>query len=169
MLTVRNLKKVFSTETREVRAVDDVSFEIKQGEYYTLLGPSGCGKTTTLQCIAGLETPDEGEIAMGGEPVFSGGGKITVPAHRRDIGMVFQSYAIWPHMTVFDNVAFPLTYGRRRVSKSQASQRVMNALSLVHLEEVARRPAPFLSGGQQQRVALARAIVEEPKLLLLDD
>ena len=169
MLLVRNLRKVFSTDKGEVHAVDDVSFEIKEGEYYTLLGPSGCGKTTTLQCIAGLETPDEGEISMGGELVFSSGEKVAVPAHRREIGMVFQSYAIWPHMTVFDNVAFPLAYGRRRVSKSQVSERVMNALSLVHLQELATRPAPFLSGGQQQRVALARAIVEEPKLLLLDE
>lgn len=169
MLLVRNLRKVFSTDKGEVHAVDDVSFEIKEGEYYTLLGPSGCGKTTTLQCIAGLETPDEGEIVMGGELVFSSGEKVAVPAHRREIGMVFQSYAIWPHMTVFDNVAFPLAYGRRRVSKSQVSERVMNALSLVHLQELATRPAPFFSGGQQQRVALARAIVEEPKLLLLDE
>jgi len=169
MLLVRNLRKVFSTDKGEVHAVDDVSFEIKEGEYYTLLGPSGCGKTTTLQCIAGLETPDEGEIVMGGELVFSSGEKVAVPAHRREIGMVFQSYAIWPHMTVFDNVAFPLAYGRRRVSKSQVSERVMNALSLVHLQELATRPAPFLSGGQQQRVALARAVVEEPKLLLLDE
>lgn len=169
MLLVRNLRKVFSTDKGEVHAVDDVSFEIKEGEYYTLLGPSGCGKTTTLQCIAGLETPDEGEIVMGGELVFSSGEKVVVPAHRREIGMVFQSYAIWPHMTVFDNVAFPLAYGRRRVPKSQVSERVMNALSLVHLQELATRPAPFLSGGQQQRVALARAIVEEPKLLLLDE
>ena len=103
MLLVRNLRKVFSTDKGEVHAVDDVSFEIKEGEYYTLLGPSGCGKTTTLQCIAGLETPDEGEIVMGGELVFSSGEKVAVPAHRREIGMVFQSYAIWPHMTVFDN------------------------------------------------------------------
>ncbi len=152
-----------------MQAADDVSFEIKEGEYFTLLGPSGCGKTTTLQCIAGLETPDEGEIVMAGELVFSSKSKVAVPAHRRDIGMVFQSYAIWPHMTVFDNVAFPLTHGRRRVSKGQVAERVMNALSLVQLQELANRPAPFLSGGQQQRVALARAIVGELKLLLLDE
>jgi len=169
MLAVKNLRKVFATDKGDVRAVDGVSYEIKQGEFYTLLGPSGCGKTTTLQCIAGLETPDEGEIIMDNEPVFSSDQNVTVPAHRRDIGMVFQSYAIWPHMTVFDNVAFPLLYGRHRVSKSLVSKRVTKALSLVHLDELANRPSPFLSGGQQQRVALARAIVQEPKVLLLDE
>ncbi len=169
MLAVKNLRKVFATDKGDVRAVDGVSYEIKQGEFYTLLGPSGCGKTTTLQCIAGLETPDEGEIIMDNEPVFSSDQNVIVPAHRRDIGMVFQSYAIWPHMTVFDNVAFPLLYGRHRVSKSLVSERVTKALSLVHLDELANRPSPFLSGGQQQRVALARAIVQEPKVLLLDE
>ena len=169
MLAVKNLGKVLGKDKGDVRAVDGVSYEIKQGEFYTLLGPSGCGKTTTLQCIAGLETPDEGEIIMDNEPVFSSDQNVTVPAHRRDIGMVFQSYAIWPHMTVFDNVAFPLLYGRHRVSKSLVSKRVTKALSLVHLDELANRPSPFLSGGQQQRVALARAIVQEPKVLLLDE
>lgn len=169
MLTVKNLRKVFSTDTGQVRAIDGVSYEIKQGEFYTLLGPSGCGKTTTLQCIAGLETPDEGAIIMDNQPVFSSDQNVIVPAHRRDIGMVFQSYAIWPHMTVFDNVAFPLLYGRQRVAKSLVSERVTKALGLVQLGELANRPSPFLSGGQQQRVALARAIVQEPKLLLLDE
>jgi iron(III) transport system ATP-binding protein len=169
MLTVRNLRKIFSTDTGQVRAIDGVSYEIKQGEFYTLLGPSGCGKTTTLQCIAGLETPDEGEIIMDDQPVFSSAQKMIVPAHRRDIGMVFQSYAIWPHMTVFDNVAFPLLYGRQRTPKSVVAERVAKALDLVQLSELAHRPSPFLSGGQQQRVALARAIVQEPKLLLLDE
>jgi len=169
MLRVRNLRKVFKTDRGEVRAIDGVSYEIKQGEFYTLLGPSGCGKTTTLQCIAGLETPDEGEIIMGNEPVFSSERNLFVPAHRRDIGMVFQSYAIWPHMTVFENVAFPLSHGRHRMPKSVVAERVRRALSLVHLAELADRPSPFLSGGQQQRVALARAIVQEPKVLLLDE
>jgi iron(III) transport system ATP-binding protein len=169
MLTVKNLRKVFSTDTGEVRAIEGVSYEIKQGEFYTLLGPSGCGKTTTLQCIAGLETPDEGAIIMDNQAVFSSEQNVIVPAHRRDIGMVFQSYAIWPHMTVFDNVAFPLLYGRQRITKSLVSERVTRALGLVQLGELANRPSPFLSGGQQQRVALARAIVQEPKLLLLDE
>ncbi len=169
MLTVNNLKKSFFTDAGEVHAADGVCFEIREGKFYTLLGPSGCGKTTTLQCIAGLETPDEGEILMGGSLVFSSREKILVPAHRRDIGMVFQSYAIWPHMTVFENVAFPLAYGRRRHSKALIRERVMKALNLVQLSDLENRGAPFLSGGQQQRVALARAIVSEPKVLLLDE
>lgn len=169
MLTVNNLKKSFFTDAGEVHAADGVYFEIQEGEFYTLLGPSGCGKTTTLQCIAGLETPDEGEILMGGNLVFSSREKILEPAHRRDIGMVFQSYAIWPHMTVFENVAFPLAYGRRRHSKSLIRERVIKALHLVQLSDLENRGAPFLSGGQQQRVALARAIVNEPKVLLLDE
>jgi iron(III) transport system ATP-binding protein len=169
MLTVNELCKVFDSDRGIVRAVDGVSFEIRQGEFYTLLGPSGCGKTTTLQCVAGLETPDLGEISMDGVVVFSSRKRVIVPAHRRDIGMVFQSYAIWPHMTVFDNVAFPLLHGRQRTPKATVPERVMTALSLVHLEELAERPAPFLSGGQQQRVALARAVVQEPKVLLLDE
>jgi iron(III) transport system ATP-binding protein len=169
MLTVRELSKVFDSDRGIVRAVDGVSFEVSEGEFYTLLGPSGCGKTTTLQCVAGLEAPDLGEITMDGVSVYSSRKRVIVPAHRRDIGMVFQSYAIWPHMTVFDNVAFPLLHGRRRTPKNMISQRVMTALSLVHLEELAHRPAPFLSGGQQQRVALARAVVQEPKVLLLDE
>lgn len=169
MLTVNDLKKSFSTDTGEVHAADGVCFEIREGEFYTLLGPSGCGKTTTLQCIAGLEAADEGEIIMGGNSAFSSRDKILVPAHRRDIGMVFQSYAVWPHMTVFENVAFPLVYGRRRHSKSLIRERVMKALDSVRLGDLENRGAPFLSGGQQQRVALARAIVNEPRVLLLDE
>ncbi len=169
MLTVRDLKKTFVADAGQVRAVDGVGFEIPSGEFYTLLGPSGCGKTTTLQCIAGLEKPDDGEILLGDELVYSGRKKVLIPAHRRNIGMVFQSYAIWPHMTVFENVAFPLLYGRRRVSGNAVKERVMKALSMVQLTGLESRPAPFLSGGQQQRVALARAIVDEPKVLLLDE
>jgi iron(III) transport system ATP-binding protein len=169
MLTVQHLEKTFVTDKGSVRAVDGVGFNVPSGEFYTLLGPSGCGKTTTLQCIAGLEMPDEGEIILGDKLVFSKTKNILVPAHRRDIGMVFQSYAIWPHMTVFENVAFPLLHGRRRVSRSAVQDRVMKALHLVQLTGLETRPAPFLSGGQQQRVALARAIVDEPKVLLLDE
>ncbi|MBI4526130.1 MAG: ABC transporter ATP-binding protein [Deltaproteobacteria bacterium] len=169
MLTVRNLRKAFATDKGLVQAVDGVSFEIQRGEFYTLLGPSGCGKTTTLQCIAGLETPDDGEIALAGDLVYSRPKRLLVPAHRRNIGMVFQSYAIWPHMNVFQNVAFPLQYGRRRLPKQRIDERVRKALNMVQLGEYGNRPAPFLSGGQQQRVALARAIVDEPKVLLLDE
>ena len=169
MLTVRDLKKDFVSDKVSVRAVDGVSFNIPPGEFYTLLGPSGCGKTTTLQCIAGLEMPDAGEITLGDKLVFSRSANIIVPAHRRDIGMVFQSYAIWPHMSVFENVAFPLLHGRRRALRRAVNDRVMKALHLVQLTGLENRPAPFLSGGQQQRVALARAIVDEPKVLLLDE
>jgi len=169
MLTVRDLEKNFVADKGSVRAVDSVTFHIPPGEFYTLLGPSGCGKTTTLQCIAGLEVPDGGEITIHNKLVFSRNTNAVLPAHRRDIAMVFQSYAIWPHMTVFENVAFPLLYGRRRVSRSAVKDRVMKALQLVQLAGLENRPAPFLSGGQQQRVALARGIVDERKVLLLDE
>jgi iron(III) transport system ATP-binding protein len=146
-----------------------VTFSVKPGEFYTLLGASGCGKTTVLRCLAGLEFPDRGHIAIGSRVVFSSAERLAEPPYRRDIGMVFQSYAIWPHLNVFDNVAFPLVSGRHRLPRQQVHERTMRALSLVHLEELAYRPAPFLSGGQQQRVALARALVAEPALLLLDE
>ncbi len=168
MLRVAGLKKSFITERHGFIAVRGVSFTIATGEFFTLLGPSGCGKTTTLQCIAGLETPDAGEIAIADTTVFSSRDRIDVPANRRDLGMVFQSYAIWPHMTVFDNVAFPLIYGHRRTPAADVRGKVTRALELVKLASLADRPSPFLSGGQQQRVALARALVHEPRLLLLD-
>jgi iron(III) transport system ATP-binding protein len=150
-------------------AVRGVSLEIADGAFYTLLGPSGCGKTTTLRCVAGLERPDSGEIAIGGETVFSSKQRIFVPPHHRNIGMVFQSYAIWPHMSVYHNVVFPLRYRRPRPSRAQARERAMAALAQVRLEKLADRPAPNLSGGQQQRLALARALVAEPRVLLLDE
>jgi iron(III) transport system ATP-binding protein len=168
MLTVRGLKKTFASDS-DVKAVRGIDFDVRQGEFYTLLGPSGCGKTTTLRCIAGLEKPDEGEIIIAGKVVFSSARGILLSADQRDLGMVFQSYAIWPHMTVFENVAFPFTHGRRRYSKKETAERVHGALSLVQMDEYAHRPAPLLSGGQQQRVALARALAYEPKLLLLDE
>jgi iron(III) transport system ATP-binding protein len=169
MLSVFDLKKSFTTEGGGVQAVRGVSFQVAEGEFYTLLGPSGCGKTTSLNCIAGLERPDAGEIIIKGQTVYSSRKRVLMPPHRRGIGMVFQSYAIWPHMTVFDNVAFPLVHGRDVMRKTEVEGRVKAALSLVRLEEFAQRPAPFLSGGQQQRIALARALVQEPKLLLLDE
>lgn len=167
---VQGLVKRFSTEDRRtsksyVAAVDDVSFEAPDGQIFTLLGPSGCGKTTTLRCIAGLEKPDEGQISIGNEAVYS---KDTfVPPEKRKLGMVFQSYAIWPHMTVFDNVAYPLKV--RGVERSAMKNMVRKALELVKLEEFENRPATQLSGGQQQRVALARALVYEPSVILLDE
>ena len=165
MLKVVNLKKSYTSEAGKVGAVEGVDFEVQAGEVFALLGPSGCGKTTTLRCIAGLETPDGGEIWIGDRPIYNGQTKLIVPIHRRGVGMVFQSYAIWPHMTVFDNVAFPLVRGGFRVSKSEVKERVNNALRLVQMDGLGDRPAPLLSGGQQQRVALARALVYEPAVL----
>ena len=169
MLKVTNLKKEFKSDQGEVAAVRGVTFEVAEGEFFTLLGPSGCGKTTTLRCIAGLETVDGGEICIGGKVVSSAQDRTFEPVHLRDIGMVFQSYAIWPHMRVFDNVAYPLKHGSGRISSDQIKQRTLGALALVKLQEIENRPATDLSGGQQQRVALARALVREPKLLLLDE
>ncbi len=171
MLAVRDLTKTFPArhDNGAVRALRGVSFDIADGDFFALLGPSGCGKTTMLQSIAGLETPDSGEIAMGDTVVYASAGGINIPANRRQLGMVFQSYAIWPHMTVFDNVAFPLAHGERKTGKAEIAERVKRALDLVKLGAFADRLAPHLSGGQQQRVALARALVHEPRLLLLDE
>lgn len=148
-------------------AVDGISFSVPKGSITTLLGPSGCGKTTTLRCIAGLETPDDGEIIMEGALIYSKEKNVNVPPNRREMGMVFQSYAIWPHMNVFDNVAFPLRI--KRMPHNEVRERVKKILELVGLNGFEERPATQLSGGQQQRVALARALVAEPKLLLLDE
>jgi iron(III) transport system ATP-binding protein len=142
---------------------------VERGQFYTLLGPSGCGKTSTLRCIAGLETPTSGSIEIDSHVVYASASRTFVPPHRRNIGMVFQSYAIWPHMTVFDNVAFPLVHGVRKHPRHVVQDKVMRALSLVQLDGLAARPAPMLSGGQQQRVALARAVASEPAVLLLDE
>ena len=170
MVTVNNLVKIFEGKGDEViRAVDGVSFEVPEGKFYTLLGPSGCGKTTTLRMIAGLERPTAGEIHINGTTVSSANRRLFVPPNERDIGMVFQSYAIWPHMTVFDNVAFPLTVGKRKYNKQEIRERVDKALAVVQMDGLQDRPAPRLSGGQQQRLALARALVREPKVLLLDE
>lgn len=169
MLRVKDLRKAFVMAEGRVEAVKDVSFEIPDGRLLTLLGPSGCGKTTTLRCVAGLETPDHGEIYIGEQPVFLGSRGVVVPVYKRGIGMVFQSYAIWPHMTVFENVAFPFVHGGFKIPKSQVKEKVRQALELVGLAKLENRPAPLLSGGQQQRVALARALAYEPRLLLLDE
>jgi iron(III) transport system ATP-binding protein len=169
MIKVRDLRMTYRTTDTAQPAVRGVSLDVAEGQFYTLLGPSGCGKTTTLRCVAGLERPDEGEISIGDELVYSSKQKTWVPPHSRNIGMVFQSYAIWPHMTVFDNVAFPLRYKSPRPSRDEIRDNVMKALALVHLDGMDERPAPYLSGGQQQRLALARALVAEPRVLLLDE
>ncbi|OGP55887.1 MAG: hypothetical protein A2162_11430 [Deltaproteobacteria bacterium RBG_13_52_11b] len=151
----------------KVVAADDVSFSVGKGEMVTLLGPSGCGKSTTLRCVAGLETIDQGQIIMDGEPVSSAKDHISIPPERRDIGMVFQSYAVWPHMTVWGNVAYPLQV--HKVRKEEVDSRVRQMLSLVGLAEMADRNVTKLSGGQQQRVVLARALVHNPRMLLFDE
>jgi ABC-type Fe3+/spermidine/putrescine transport system ATPase subunit len=148
-------------------AVDLVSFELYRGETLTLLGPSGCGKSTTLRLIAGLERPDDGEILVNGTVIASGAKRICLPPEKRNMGLVFQSYAIWPHMTVEENVAYPLRI--RHVPEAETRRRVERMLELTGLDGLARRPATNLSGGQQQRVALARSLVYEPDILLLDE
>jgi iron(III) transport system ATP-binding protein len=163
------LQKTFRAQQGQVEALKKIDLDVGEGEFCVLLGPSGCGKTTTLRCVAGLERPDEGEIDIAGRLVNSSSRKVHVPTEKRDIGMVFQSYAIWPHMSVFQNVAFPLTQGQKRFSKSVVAEKVRNALKRVQLDGLDDRPATDLSGGQQQRVAMARAMVTEPKILLMDE
>ncbi len=175
VLIVEDLVKTFAEgkarKGETVRAVGGVSFKIEPGAMFTLLGPSGCGKTTTLRCIAGLERPDSGHIAVRGTTLFSSEAGIDVQANERGLGMVFQSYAIWPHMNVFQNVAFPLQVvdRKRKQSRSDIREKVEQVLSVVQLDELVDRQATDLSGGQQQRLALARALVMEPPLLLLDE
>lgn len=163
LVTVEGLCKQFGAQY----AVRNLDLDIRRGEIVGLVGPSGCGKTTTLRSIAGLETPDAGRITIDGETVVDTEAGLLVPSEKRRLGMVFQSYALWPHMTVYQNVAFPLRV--RRVKRDEIQTRVASALELVGLADAAARPATKLSGGQQQRVALARALVYEPHMLLLDE
>jgi iron(III) transport system ATP-binding protein len=169
MIAVRNLVKRFEGKSSTKTAVTGIDFEVPEGKLFTLLGPSGCGKTTTLRMVAGLERPSSGTIEIDGQTVYDSAYGAYLPANKRPIGMVFQSYAIWPHMTVLQNVAFPLTIGRDKPPAAKARERAVRMLDLVGLADVAERPATALSGGQQQRVALARALVREPKVLLLDE
>ena len=150
-----------------VPAVDDLTLDVGDGEVFTLLGPSGCGKTTTLRMVAGLEVPDEGDIYFGDREIVITERGRRIPPEKRNIGMVFQSYAIWPHMTVEQNVSFPLK--TRHMGRGEIRDRVTQVLDLVGMPGLEKRPGPLLSGGQQQRVALARALVTEPRVLLLDE
>ena len=163
VLRIENLYKTFD----QVVAVNRIHLEIAEGEFFTLLGSSGCGKTTTLRMIGGLERPDGGAIHMGDQCLVAPEKGVFIKPEKRNMGMVFQSYALWPHMTVFENVAYPLKL--RGVKGAQAEKKVAEVLALVGLAGLEERPAPALSGGQQQRVALARALVFSPRVLLLDE
>ena len=170
MLQVKSLfKKYTDSDQQIVEAAQNITFEVPKGKLFTLLGPSGCGKTTILRSIAGLEKPDSGKITIEDHIVYSSEKNISVPPNLRHFGMVFQSYAIWPHMNVFENTAFPLQTSSVKFSKIQIKNKVEAALQTVDLSGFETREATKLSGGQQQRLALARALVTEPRLLLLDE
>ena len=170
MLSVKNLNTEYTDgQGRAVKAARDICFDVPEGKLFTLLGPSGCGKTTTMRSIAGLERPTSGDITVSGTSVYSSSRDVFVAPNKRNFGMVFQSYAIWPHMNVFQNAAFPLVVGKRKLNKREIEDRVNRVLHVVGLETFSHREATMLSGGQQQRLALARALVMEPKLLLLDE
>ncbi|GFG49323.1 polyamine ABC transporter ATP-binding protein [Mycolicibacterium agri] len=162
-LTLSHISKKYD----DVTAVADVDLDVADGEFVALLGPSGCGKSTTLRMVAGFEAPTTGSVRIGDRLVSSGDDGISVPSNRRDIGLVFQSYALWPHMTVGKNVGYGLR--TRKVSKDELASRVREALDLVHMADYIDRYPSELSGGQQQRVALARAVAYNPSLLLLDE
>lgn len=163
MLEIRQIVKTFEGD----RVLDDLSLEIRQGEIFTLLGASGCGKTTLLRILAGLETPETGRVYFNGEPWVDTAANTFLPPQRRGVGLVFQSYAVWPHLNVFDNVAYPLR--NQKVPRPQIRERVLNILESVGLSAYEQRATHQLSGGQQQRVAMARALVGDPALLLLDE
>jgi iron(III) transport system ATP-binding protein len=165
-VTIRGLQKRFDGKP-PVMAIDSLDLDIAEGEFIALLGPSGCGKTTTLRCVAGLERPDDGSISIGDEPVFDSSRRVNVPPDRRNAGMVFQAYALWPHMTVRKNLEYPLkARGRRDLLKERRVEEVARMVECEHLLD--RLPAQ-LSGGQQQRVALARALVAKPQVILFDE
>ncbi len=162
-VTIRNVTKKFGAYT----ALDDLTFSVREGGTLALLGPSGCGKTTMLRCLAGLETPERGFISIAGKTVFDSAAGVNLNPEDRGLGVVFQSYAVWPHMSVIDNVAFPLRV--RGVSAPERRKRAMEILDIVGLAGFAERSATQLSGGQQQRVAVARALVHSPSLVLFDE
>lgn len=154
---IKNTVKMYG----DFKAIDDVSIEIKEGEFFTLLGPSGCGKTTLLRMIAGFNSIEAGEILFDGEVINN------KPAHKRDIGMVFQNYAVFPHLSIYDNVGYGLK--ARKVNKEEANRRIMAALKTVQIDDLKDRMPSELSGGQQQRVALARCLAQDPKIILADE
>lgn len=167
-INIRGLSKSFEREDgTSVAAVDDVTIDVDPGEFLVLLGPSGCGKTTLLRMIAGLEKPDRGHISLNGAPVFDSDRNLNLPPERRRASMVFQSYALWPHMTVFDNVAYPLR--SQRVHKTRVQERVRDVLTIVGIDHLQAQYPSQLSGGQQQRVSLARAIVASQDVILFDE
>jgi iron(III) transport system ATP-binding protein len=169
MISVHNLTKQFAVSGGKVAAIKNLSLEVAEGEFFVIVGASGSGKTTLLRCVAGLELPDQGTIRIAGQVVSADDPPTWIPPQQRRLGMVFQSYAVWPHLTVYENVALPLAEGAQRVARREVASRVREALRLVQLEEVADRSATLLSGGQQQRVALARAIAVNPRILLMDE
>lgn len=169
MISVTGLRKTFRFDKGHTDALADVSLEVNQGEFFVLLGPSGSGKTTLLRAIAGLEKPDAGQIVLGGKTLYSSSQRIHLLPEERGIGMVFQSYAIWPHLSVGDNIGLVLTHGKMRLKRNKIAERIRYALELVQLEDFKDKPARLLSGGQQQRVALARALAINPKVLLMDE
>ncbi len=168
-ISVRNLAKTYRTRRGDVPALRGVSMDVAEGEVMVLLGPSGCGKTTLLRCVAGLEYPDSGEITVQGSTVYSSEQGISRPPEQRHLSMVFQSYALWPHMTVADNVAYPLRQGKTKPSKAEVADRVGSVLSTVGLDKYGASYPGQLSGGQQQRVALARALVASSGVILFDE
>jgi iron(III) transport system ATP-binding protein len=169
MISIRRLCKEFTVTSGKVAALKTLELEVAEGDFFVIVGASGSGKTTLLRCVAGLETPDAGEIRIASRPVFSDKPPTWIPPQERNFGMVFQSYAVWPHLTVFENVALPLREGAQKIPRNQVNGRVLEALRMVQLDEQKDRSATLLSGGQQQRVALARAIAVNPRVLLMDE
>ena len=169
MISIRGLTKQFTVSEGKVSALKGLELQVAEGEFFVIVGASGSGKTTLLRCVAGLESPDRGEIRIAGRVVSCDTPPTWIPSQERRLGMVFQSYAVWPHLTVYENVALPLAEGAHRVPHKEVKSRAREALRLVQLEEFSDRSATLLSGGQQQRVALARAIAVNPRVLLMDE
>jgi len=169
MISIRHLCKEFTVSDGKVAALKSLDLEVVDGDFFVIVGASGSGKTTLLRCVAGLESPDSGEIRISDRLVYCEDPPTWVPPQERNLGMVFQSYAVWPHLTVFENVALPLREGAQKIPRGQVNGRVGEALRMVQLDEQKDRSATLLSGGQQQRVALARAIAVNPRVLLMDE